>query len=89
MTFEWDATKNRANIAKHGIDFEDARRVFERPFLRRFSPRAGEARWIALGLVEERVIALVYTVRGETIRIISARRAREDEKDAYYQTIGR
>jgi uncharacterized DUF497 family protein len=54
MAFEWDAAKNSANIAKHGIDFDDAIRLFEGPVLESIDGRRdyGEARIIAFGVVD-------------------------------------
>lgn len=85
MAFEWDAAKNAANIAKHGIDFEVAIRIFEGSVLEKADARRdyGEARVIAFGVVDDRELAVVYTMRGERRRIISARRAHSRERKAY------
>ena len=78
--FEWDADKNWHNIEKHGIDFEDVVEVFYGLHVVRPSDRRGEQRWIAIGETKKRTIAVVFTRRGDQIRIISARRARTNEK---------
>jgi uncharacterized protein len=85
MAFEWDPDKNAANIAKHGIDFEDAIRIFEGPVLESTDERRhyGEVRIVAFGVVEDRDLAVVYTMRGGHRRIISARRAHRRERKAY------
>jgi hypothetical protein len=83
MPFEWDEAKRLGNIEKHGIDFIRAQRIFDGPVLVRQLPYGREDRWIAIGLVDGREIAVVYTFRGEAIRIISARRARRNERQAY------
>jgi hypothetical protein len=83
MPFEWDEAKRLGNIEKHGIDFIRAQRIFDGPVLARQLPYQSEDRWIAIGLVDGREIAVVYTLRAEAIRIISARRARRDEREAY------
>jgi uncharacterized protein len=77
MPSQWDAAKNAANIAKHGIDFADAVRIFDGPVLEKADERYqyGEVRMIALGIVDDRELAVVYTMRGGRRRIISARRA--------------
>lgn len=85
MHFAWNDTKNASNVLKHGVDFEDAiyiwsGRVVERPDHRQY---AGEARFIAFGMVDERLLAVVYTWRGDTCRIISARKANKRERRAY------
>lgn len=85
MAFEWDSDKNATNIAKHGVDFEDAIRIFEGPILESTDERHeyGEARIIAFGVVDDRELAVVYTMRGGRRRIISARRAHRRERKAY------
>ncbi len=88
--FQWDAKKNALNLKKHGIDFDEAVEVFYQPHLLRRSDRNKEERWIAIGETDARLIAVVFTWRDEEIRIISARRAREDEERAYRkETLGR
>ena len=89
MGFEWDAAKNAANLAKHGIDFGDAARIFEGPTLEREDDRAdyGEARIAAVGIVEGRELFVVYTVRGRNRRFISARKANRHEREAYRKAL--
>jgi uncharacterized DUF497 family protein len=91
MAFEWDPDKNAANIAKHGIDFEDAVRIFEGPVLESSDERRGygEVRTIAFGVVDGRELAVVYTMRGGRRRIISARRAHRRERKAYREAYPR
>lgn len=84
MEFEWDVAKCALNIEKHGIDFDDAKSVFEGPLLEVSSPRGDENRWIALGQMEGRVIALIFTRREGVVRIISARAARKHEREQYH-----
>ncbi len=88
MDFEWDEAKNRANIAKHGIDFTRAKEIFSGPTVNFLDHRRnyGEIRRVAIGLVEGREVYVIYTVRGEVYRIISARRANRSERRAYRQT---
>lgn len=89
MGFEWDARKNAANVAKHGIDFEDACRVFEGPVLERIDDRQDyrETRIAAIGIVEGRELFVVYTIRGQNRRMISARKANRDEQEAYRKAL--
>jgi uncharacterized protein len=77
--------RSQKRIAKHGIDFEDAIRVFDGPVLENVDTRGsyGERRIIAFGVVDDREIAVVYTMRREFRRIISARRAHRSERKAY------
>jgi uncharacterized DUF497 family protein len=81
--FNWDARKSELNLAKHGIDFDDAIEVFYGPIVLRRSDRNNEERWVAIGHSENRLIAVVFTRRENFIRIISARRARRNEEREY------
>jgi uncharacterized DUF497 family protein len=89
MDFEWDEAKNNENIVKHGISFEDARSVFADPMaITRYDIRSMEARWQIMGHLGPTIVILVaYTIRnidsGETVRIISARRATATERRLY------
>ena len=82
---EWHEEKSASNRRKHGIDFDEAIEVFYGTSLLRRSDRDGEERWLAIGETEGRVVTVVFTWRGDALRIISARRARRNEKRAYYQ----
>jgi uncharacterized DUF497 family protein len=83
MLFEWDEGKRQSNLAKHYIDFRDAVRVFEGPVFERMDSRRGEDRAVAIGTVESIEIVVVYVMRGERRRIISARRAHRNERQDY------
>lgn len=87
MEFEWDERKRRRNLEKHRLDFVDALGVFGQWFLEFPDHRLdyGEDRWKAVGLMKGRLITVVYTERGEVIRIISARKASGHEKAQYYR----
>jgi hypothetical protein len=90
MRFEWDQDKRQSNIEKHGFDFVRAARLFDgRPRLDAQSPRGREHRILSIGELEGVIIAVAWTQRGEDIcRIISVRRARDEEKRQYHQTFG-
>lgn len=88
MQFEWDPNKNESNLAKHGISFAAAARVFDDPhFIDMESSKLehGESRSKAIGVVESQLFTVVYTDRGERRRIISARRSRVNERRQYDQ----
>jgi uncharacterized protein len=87
MEFEWDAAKEQANRKKHGIDFRTAAKVFLDPYLIEFDDRdaTGELRFNAIGLVESRVLVVTYTMRGDLVRIISARGAESHERRKYHE----
>ena len=82
--FEWDETKRIDTIKKHGIDFFDAAEIFITDYLQLEARSEIEQRSIAVGMIDGIAIAVVFTMRGDTIRIITARRARKDERE-YYQ----
>jgi uncharacterized DUF497 family protein len=83
MLFEWDESKRQSNLAKHLIDFQDAVRIFDGPIFEKASHSRGEDRVVAIGLLEEIEIVVVYVIRGKRRRIISARRAHRDERQDY------
>jgi len=87
MLFEWDESKRLANLAKHHIDFWDAKSVFEGPVFETIDRRHGEDRIFAIGIVEGLEIVVVYVVRGRFRRIISARRANRNERQEYANRI--
>ena len=76
VRFEWDENKNRTNIAKHHIDFRDATEVFNDSGAlhapdEKHSTKT-EMRYHAIGKIGENVATVTYTIRDDTIRIISA-----------------
>jgi uncharacterized DUF497 family protein len=85
--FEWDERKARANLRKHTVDFADAATVFEDDravTVAEDDPE--EVRYVTIAMdALGRVLVVVYTMRGECIRIISARRATERERAEYEQ----
>jgi uncharacterized DUF497 family protein len=86
--FEWDEVKAAQNYARHGVSFEAATSVFSDPFaIEYLDDRAhyGEDRYIIIGMVEERVLCVVYTLRNDAIRIISARGAEPHERRRYHE----
>lgn len=90
MRYSWGEDKNRSNIERHGIAFEDARRIFDGSTLERVDDRFdyGETRVYAIGLVNGLEITVIYTDRNnDERRIISAWRAEPHERRAYWQNI--
>ncbi len=89
MEFEWDEAKRQSNLVKHGIDFGVAIELFDgRPVWTARSSYAQEERFLTTGTIEHRLVTVVWTLRGETIRVISARRARDAEQRAYRSLYG-
>lgn len=89
MEFEWDEAKRRSNLGKHGVDFEQAIHMFAGAVIEWRDERHdyGEARWIALGELDRRVLVIVYADRGDVRRIISARKANAREQRTYRQAL--
>ena len=86
MDFQFDPAKAAGNLRKHGGSFADAEAVFMDPLaLHRIDPDAeGEERFVAIGAGSAgHLLVVVYTLRGEAIRLISARRATPVEIRAY------
>jgi uncharacterized DUF497 family protein len=88
VRFEWDETKNRANIVKHPVGFDEASKVFSDPhvIVREDRTVEGDHRLHAIGYVEQ-VLLVMHTFReeglGAIIRIISARKATPAERRLY------
>jgi uncharacterized protein len=89
LEFEWHAAKAEANLRAHGVSFELATRVFKDPFaVELLDDREdyGEERFVILGMAEGHVLLFVaYTEREGRMRIISARRATQNEQDYYFR----
>ena len=86
MKFEWDVEKAAANEAKHDVSFEEAVVVFDDPnHISWIDDRRGygELRWVGVGLSGGVEITVVFTMRGEASRIISARRSTTRERKDY------
>jgi len=89
MIFEWDETKRKANIKKHGIDFVNAPTIFSGYTLTIEDDRYdyGEERFVTLGILDGRVVAVVHTESEDLIRIISIRKATKYEEKEYSSQI--
>jgi len=85
MSFEWDRNKANANLKKHDIDFADAVTVFDdSKAITIDDPDHGEERFITIGMdAYGRILVVIYTWRGDVIRIISARKANKYERKQY------
>lgn len=87
MRFEWDDNKAEANFVKHGIAFEEAVTVFADPYLlftEDSSHSDREEREWAIGEAENNLIlVIIFTMRDQNIRIISARKATKRERKNY------
>lgn len=89
VRFDWDPQKARSNLAKHGVSFELAERVWDDPLHVIVPDRIedGELRWHAIGMVEAVLLLIVvHTYRGDeeqSVRIIGARKATRSERRRY------
>ncbi|MEI6783529.1 MAG: BrnT family toxin [Verrucomicrobiota bacterium] len=90
LSFEWDESKAKSNLAKHGVSFEEASTVFGDPLSLTIPDPAhsqAEDRSIVLGQSHQRkLLVVVHTERGDNIRIISARRASRGERKSYEES---
>ncbi len=88
MRYTWDAAKNRANVKRHKIAFEDAQRIFEGPTVERVDDRFdyGEIRVYAIGLIHGLEITVIYT-DGDERHLISAWRSEPHERRHYWQNL--
>jgi len=87
MEFEWDEAKAAANLAKHGISFEEAKSVFDdRLYVDFYDPKhsLNEHRYIIIGQSDQRRVLIVsYTERNDAIRLINARELTRGERRDY------
>ncbi|MCD1644350.1 BrnT family toxin [Aurantimonas coralicida] len=90
MDFEWDPAKDAINFEKHGVDFDYAIGIFESFTLECEDDRRdyGETRLQVIGETAGHILLVVLTVRGSRLRIISARKARQDERRRYFEALG-
>ncbi|MGO9743715.1 MAG: BrnT family toxin [Roseiarcus sp.] len=86
--FPWDERKVASNVVAHGVTFDAARDMFTDPFaIEQLDDREnyGEDRFTIIGMARGRVLFVAYTMRGESIRIISARGAEPYERREYHE----
>lgn len=86
MQFEYDPAKSISNNRKHGIDFEQAQELWLDSNLFILPSRFPlESRYLAVGRIEERLFTAIFTERDDKVRLISVRRARDEETKLYEQ----
>lgn len=87
MEFEYDPAKSQTNKQKQGLDFDEAQALWLDEDRVEFPARSDtEERNALLAKKDEKIWVAFYTVRGSATRIISVRRARENEEKAYYES---
>ena len=92
MNYHFDPAKRRANLKKHGLDFNDTVSVIESGRTVTFEDRRfdyGEERFITLGLLADQVVVIVTSETGSDIRIISMRKATRHEQKIFDQNLTR
>jgi len=89
MRVEWDREKARTNSVKHGVSFADAVTALEdEQAITVADEREAEARWVTIGMDGQgRLLVVVYTWRGNAVRVISARKATARERRSYEEAI--
>ena len=91
LRFEWDPRKAAANLSKHGVQFEEALTVFGDPLAKIFDDEdhsVTEQREIIIGhSAKGRLLVVSFVARGETVRVLSARRAARRERKDYEENI--
>jgi uncharacterized DUF497 family protein len=87
--FDWNSSKREQTFQDRHIAFDDAPIVFQGPIIVRRSDREGEARYMVFGFLEDVEVVFVCTFRGDLCWIISARRARRDERKKYHAHLPR
>ncbi|HEV7458559.1 MAG TPA: BrnT family toxin [Roseococcus sp.] len=89
LAFEWDEAKRLSNLAKHGLDFLDADLVLDGPHLLTEARTVnGEVRYLAIGVITDRHVAMIFTERDGAIRVISLRKARQREREQHEAAFG-
>ena len=89
MLFEWDEAKRQSNIRKHGIDFIGIEKVFAGETVTILDDRFdyGESRFVTVGMLKNLAEVVTHTETDEVIRIISVRKATENEEILYFKEI--
>ncbi len=83
MYFEFDGQKSRLNKIKHGVDFHEAQKIWDGPYMEFMAKSDFEHRFAVIGPLDGKLFTCIVTWRNEKIRIISCRRAREKEQKLY------
>lgn len=86
--FDWDPEKNSSNVIKHGFGFRASSQAFKdsrRVVIESNRAHADEARHLLIGSTGTEIVAIVFTIRGDSIRIVSARKASRRERVQYRQ----
>ena len=84
MKFEYDPDKSQLNYFKHGINFEQAQRLWQDPLRVQLNAKSiTEPRFLVIGKIDNKLWTVIMTYRGKTVRIISVRRSKNSEIKVY------
>ncbi|MDX2071975.1 MAG: BrnT family toxin [Haliscomenobacter sp.] len=86
-TFEWDPEKNKKNLSKHNVDFREAQEIYDdKNAIEKLGTFRDEPRIIRIGKTTAKfILVVVYTMRDVVVRLISARQASKEERNAYLE----
>jgi len=87
MNFEFDPEKSKSNQEKHGISLAQVQQLWQVPAIEIPARTVDEPRYILIGKLGKKCYSCIYTLRGDKIRLISARRSRKAEEQLYYEHI--
>jgi uncharacterized DUF497 family protein len=89
LIFEWDERKRRGNLRKHGFDFADCAAVFTRRTATIMDDydEYGETRFVTVGMLHGRMVAVAHTEREGAVRVISMRKAAIHEEAFFFETV--
>ncbi len=90
MKFTWDERRNRGNRQKRGVDFADVPTMFDLPIVSFLDQKKeyGGDRWVGIGWLSDMLAVVVFTeLDGDTVRIVSARKANRHEQNIYTEEI--
>jgi uncharacterized DUF497 family protein len=89
MDFEFDASKSKTNLEKHGIDFVEAQHLWEDEDRLEIPARTeDEPRYVLIAALGQKLWSAFFTYRKGRIRLISVRRARKEERELYHESEG-
>ena len=87
MKFEYNTQKSAANLHKHGVTLEEAQELWSAPNVQIKARITGEPRFMIIGKLKGRLYSCIFTTRGESVRLISARRSHAKEEKVYHEHI--
>ena len=85
MNFEYDEKKSQVNQKKHGISFEEAKKLWMVPAVEIQARTEDEPRFLRIGKLKDKFYSCIFTTRKDVVRLISVRRSREEEEKIYHK----